>query len=229
MSESADSLVEQILEDARRQAERKKKKAHRQAERIVEEAREEAEEERQSILEDADSRAEAEEKKLRAGISQEKRFLRQKALQELLEHVRERCLERLAALRGEDDYREVLLGLAMDALDQMRGECFVLTLRAEDRERLGEDLADALPERAAEELNRDLEVRLSEETVEARGGLTLMREDGKEICDETFEGRMRRLWPELRHEVADRLTSSDAWQHAGAGRGEAALSESQDS
>jgi len=214
MSESADSLVEQILEDARGQAERTKKKARRRAEKIVEQAREEAEEKRQSILEDAQSRAEAEERKVKAGISQDRRFLRQKARQKLLEHVRRRCMERLAALRNEDDYRDILLNLATDAIAQMEGEQFVLTLTPEDREQLGEELVNALPPRVADELNRDVEVELAEETVDACGGLKLMRRDGKEICDETFEGRMERLWPQLRHEVANRLTDSEAWRQA---------------
>ncbi len=214
MSESADSLVEQILEDARGQAERTKKKARRRAEKAVEQAREDAEEERQSILDEAESRAEADEQKLKAGIAQDRRFLQQKALQELLEHVRERCMERLAELRNEEGYRDILLNLAAEAAAQMQGEQFVLVLSPEDREELGEELADALRRKVDDELDRDVEVELSEETVDACGGLKLMRGNGKEICDETFEGRMERLWPELRHEVADRLTDSEAWQEA---------------
>jgi len=228
MSESADSLVEQILDDARGQAERKKKKARRQAEKTVEQAREEAEKERQRILDEADSQAEAEEEKLRAGISQEKRFLRQKVLQELLEHVRERCMERLAALRKQEDYRDILLYLATEALAQMEGKQFVLVLPPEDQEELGDELARALPDRAAEELDRNVDVTLSRETVDACGGLKLMRQDGKEICDETFEARMKRLWPELRHTVATRLTESRAWQQDGAGENQPA-DESHDS
>lgn len=209
MGESADALIEEILSDARKQAERKKRKAERKAEKIKSDAEDEAEAERERILEDARKKGSNEQRRIEALIPQERKSIQSRAVEGLLEHARRTGMERLRELVDSDEYRDILCRLAVEAIDQMSGDSFTLFLTDDDRKRLGEELAGEVAQAAREKLDREVEVRTSDEPIRATGGLQVTGADGHEMCDETFEARLERLWPRLRQKVAKQLTDGD--------------------
>jgi len=202
MGEQTEALEQQILADARSQAEPILRRARRQAEEILRQARQEAERRREDIRRNALERAEAEARRVRARAELEAENIRRAAREEILQYARQQAVEALRSVPGEERYAEMLLELALAGLRAMRGRRFELLMRAEDREAHGAATAGALRDRAASELGRQVIVTLADETVRASGGLVVRRADGHLLCDQTFEARLERLWDELRVEVA---------------------------
>ncbi len=209
MGESADALIEEILSDARKKAERSKRKARRKAEKIVSDAEEEAEQERERILQQAREKAESEQHRIQALIPQQKNFIQSEAVETLLEHVRQEGMEKARTLVDSDEYEDILCGLAVSAIEQMAGDEFILLLTKNDAERFGEEIAGKVVDALGSEIDRDVTVRLGADTIDASGGLKVVSADGHQICDETFEGRLERMWSRLRQEVAETLTDGD--------------------
>jgi len=209
MSESADALIEEILSDARKQAERTKRKARRKAEKITSNAEEKADTERERILQDARQKADAEQGRIEALIPQQEKFIRSQAVENLLNHARQKGVEKVRELTKSDEYPDILCGLAVEAINQMSGDAFNLFLTETDGEKEGEGFAERVADVVQDELGRDVEVQISDETIKASGGLQIVGEGGHEVCDETFEARLERMWPRLRQEVAKTLSDGD--------------------
>ncbi len=211
MSESTEALEEQILEDARRRAEPITKRARRQAEEIVRRAERDAEGRREEIRQRAFRRAEAEAQRIRARTELEAENIGRRATEEVLLRARQCAVEALRGMARSKDYPEMLLRLALAATEAMSGRRFELVMRGEDREAHGEIVARALRNRVASELGRQVIVTLADERISAAGGLVVRRADGRQLCEQTFEARLERLWDQLRVEVA-RALFGDATQ-----------------
>ena len=100
------------------------------------------------------------------------------------------------------EYPEMLGRLALAALGAMNGERVELLMRAEDVDRHGAEVVRAVGGNASRELGRPVEIALSRETIDGAGGLIVRSADGRQVCDQTFEARMERLWSQLREDVA---------------------------
>ena len=202
VSKQEEVLSEEIRADARRQAERILRHAEREANNILEQADKEAQQQRASIVEDAERRVRQRKENLVATIELELQRLMRDAAEQVIQHVRQTVESRLSQLRKQPDYADVLLELALEAVQQMKGEEFVLVLCEGERAELGPALAERLVHEVERKAGRRIEVLLAEDTLGASGGLVVGRADGREVSDQTFSARMARLWPELRFEVA---------------------------
>ena len=230
MSDQADTLAEQILADARKQAEPIKRRAGREAQRMADRARESAERERQEARARAERDAGARLRRTRARTQLEVANIRRRGAEDILLAVRERAMQALAELTRSDDYPAVLVALATVAAREMGSESIELVMRAEDREAHGPQVVEALRERlgvgalrgrlGVGESDRRVEVGLSNSTVRTTGGLLVWSADGRRLCDQTFEARLARLWDGLREEVAADLFEADYIEHGGAGESE---------
>jgi len=205
MSEQTGTLEQQILEDARRQADPILRRARRQADEIVRRAEQEAATRRQETLGRAGRRAEAEAQRILARAALEAENLKRQIRESVLQQVRDRAVAALGAMTQAPHYPQMLLSLALAALKAMSGRRFELLMRHQDRQAHGETLARLLRERAAAELGRQVIVIVSQETVPAAGGLLVRRADGRQLCDQTFEARLGRLWDQLRAEIGAQL------------------------
>lgn len=205
MSDEEKALEEEIVADAERQAQRLERQAQREADRIREEAREKAEKEADRTRRRAEERAEQERARAEALIGQEVAATRRRARQQILEEVRDRALQKLRELADDDRYEDVLVQLAVRAVDAMEGDRFELLLRDEDKEGLGDDLPGRVAQAAEEQLDREVEIALSDESLDGSGGLLVRDESARQVADQTFEGRMERLWSPIRQELIDRL------------------------
>ncbi len=205
MSDEEKALEEEILADARRRAERIERRAERDAEGIREDAEERAEQERERLRQEARRQAEEREQRIRARTQQDVAALHREARHEILEQLRDRAKEELAALTEDESYRDVLTRLALKAIECMEGDSFELALRDRDREEIGQELTERIADTAEEELDRNVQISLSGKDLTATGGLVLRDLDGRQVADQTFEGRMDRLWKQIREELAEML------------------------
>jgi vacuolar-type H+-ATPase subunit E/Vma4 len=200
-----DALAREILADAEKRADRARRKAKRDAAAIRKDAEREVVRARDRAVEAAGEAIAHSEEIADARVEQDITRLRLFAHEAVIESVREKAQAHLRELASSDEHRVVLQDLALGAIGQMSGHRFELILRADDRERWGEELASEVATAAGNRFRRALQVRLAEDTIEAAGGLMVRGADGHELADQTFGTRMERLWPQIRSEVAGML------------------------
>ena len=205
MSDPTDRLAQQILADARKQAEPLRKRAEREAESALRKAKQDAEREREHMLQRAERSAQLNAHRISARADIEMQNIRRQAREHILIHARERAMEALVETTRSPEYPEQLKRLTLAALRAMNGERFELLMRAEDREAHGAEVAQAASELAEREMGRRVELTVSGETIGGSGGLIVRTADGRQVCDQTFEARLGRLWTELREEIAKEL------------------------
>jgi len=206
VSDQGNTLEQEILADARRRADRALQHAQREADRIVNEAKDAAGQEQQKLMEGVRHRVERQERMQEARLDQELHRLRRQAFEEVVGRVRDEAEKELNALADSEDGRQMLVRLAVSAIEPMRGDGFVLVLRPEDREHWGGRIAEEVRSAVSSELSRQVSVQVADEDLKARGGLVVRGDGTRELVDQTFEARMGRLWEDIRGQVADMLS-----------------------
>lgn len=199
------SLEQEIRDDARKRAERIKKRAQRTADDMVEEARAEAEEMRRRILNDARQEMAHEEDVHEARVQQELARRRRKAVEDILNHVRDRAKACLEEISGSEQGRQMLVRLSVQAMAQMRGDGFELVLSQSVRDGWGEELAADVEQAVQEELERQVRVRMGDEALEGTSNVEVRSDDMHEVADQSLDARIGRMWSELRPTVAEIL------------------------
>jgi len=191
-------LTDEILADARRQADRLRRRAERDAKETLQEAEREAEADRTERLEKARAEADRRRRLTLASVPVEEGRRRAARIEEELEGIREAARERLRAREGYD-YRAALVRLAAEALAGMDGQTFVLQFAEADRDALGPDVGAAAGDRDGRE---GLQVTLADEAAPIAGGVIVRDGDGRREWDNSLGGRLARLWPALRRRIA---------------------------
>ncbi|HUX00104.1 MAG TPA: V-type ATP synthase subunit E family protein [Phycisphaerae bacterium] len=194
-------LRDEILADARRQAERAVRRAERDAQESLAQARKQADADRAGRLDAARRETERRRNLLLASVPVEEARMRADRLEETLRSVHDEARRRLADRAG-DEYHRTLVRLAAEAVAQMAGERFVLALGAEDLKAFGKGLADEV--RRA--VGRDgLEVSVADEPAKVEAGVLVRDAEGRQVWDSSLAARLERLWPALRLVVGARL------------------------
>lgn len=206
MSTSEQAIIDEILADARKQAERIVKRAKRDAEGAVSRAREIAEKDAVQIVEAGRAQAAIKARAISSGVDQEIKKRDLAAREAIIDHVRDTALKVLAEReRDQNAYRAALAGLIVDAVRQMAGDRFLVAFRAQEPDAVAEGALAAALERLAAEHKRPVSLERAPKPIRAAGGCIVQSADGRELANETFEERLRRLWPGIREEVAAML------------------------
>jgi vacuolar-type H+-ATPase subunit E/Vma4 len=205
MTKEPTKLEERILEDGRKKADPVKRRAQRKADKIVQDAKEEAEKRREQMIREAEEEAEQELQRTLARAELEAENVRRRAREAVLQEARRIACDKLQQLAKSGDHIESIALLAVQSLQAMRGEQFELVVAEREKQARGEQILEAVTERADEQLDREFNIRLAAETLSGTGGLIVRRSDGEEICDQTFPARIQRLWPQIRTEIATDL------------------------
>jgi len=185
-------LTDEILADAERQAERIRTRARRDATQITDKAQAQADAERDDRLAGARDEADRRRQLTLATVPVEVARMRAARIEDILQSIRDEASRQLTARQGFD-YRETLTVLAADAVSRVEGEAFVLELAAADAETLVADLAEAVRRRVG------------------RDGVDIIRDtEGRQFWDNSLQGRLARLWPMLRREIAAHVAPEDA-------------------
>jgi vacuolar-type H+-ATPase subunit E/Vma4 len=210
-SSSHEVLRDEIIADAERQAERLVRKAQREAKILVDRAVGECDQQCQEKLEAAQAAAQRQRMLTLATVPVEIGRLRATRTEQELTALRDAVREQLSARAGFD-YRQCLLALAAEAMAQMEGEAFVLQLAKGDVKEHGPWLASTAPARAG---RPDVTVTIDATPTSIRGGVIVRDLQGRQIWDNSFEARLYRLWPLLRHQMAEHLGLETTTQPAG--------------
>jgi V/A-type H+-transporting ATPase subunit E len=193
------------------------------ANRLATEYRQRAEHSRDNILRDAHERLHLrEEREVLLAKSKSERIYRRLVqanelkLHKEMDHLRwnlvqgvqEQLCERMKALTGDRArYRELIKSWLAHAGNQFHRKQLVARVNASDLQWLQEEwevlARAALP---------DKEVTLSTLPIETLGGILLQSEDNRVRLDNTFEGRLERLGPELHQVIIERLLPNASTQ-----------------
>ena len=205
-----DVLREEILADARRQAERTVRRAERDAGDALAQARKEAGADRASRLDAARREAERRRNLILAAVPVEEARMRARRTEEVLDAIRDeasrRLTERGPSGAGGEEYRRTLVRLAAEAVSNMAGERFVLELGAEDLKVVGNGLADDV-RRAVE--RQGLQIAVAPEPADIEAGIIVRDDDGRQVVDNRLAARLGRLWPALRLAIGARLVPDE--------------------
>ena len=200
-----DVLREEILADARRQAERAVRRAEREAEDALQKARKEAEADRASRLDAARREAERRRNLILAAVPVEEARMRARRTEEVLDAIRDEARRRLAE-RGGEEYRRTLVRLAAEAVSNMAGERFVLELGAADLKAVGNGLADDVRKAVGRE---GLQIAVAPQPADIEAGIIVRDDDGRQVVDNSLAARIERLWPALRLAIGARLVPDE--------------------
>jgi vacuolar-type H+-ATPase subunit E/Vma4 len=197
---STEVLRAEILADARRACEGIIRGARQESEALRAKATAQAGQIQRERLELASAEASRRREVTLATVPVEAGRMRAARIEEMLQSVHDEVRRRLLAREGFD-WREVVLTLAAEAVKQMPGNSFAVTLAAADRAAFGDGLVDQIVRRAG---RPDLSITISQ-APEAKGGVLLLQDaEGRVRWDNNLAARLQRLWPELRRQVAVR-------------------------
>ena len=194
---STEKLREEILADARREAEVIVIRAKQDAEALLKDSAAEADRLRKERLNFAQIEAARQKDLIMATVSVEFERRRAARIEALLESVYEEVRQCLLDREGFE-YREVVIALAADAIKQMEGGTFVVKLSDADLATLGDNLADDI----AQKVGRSVNITISNEQGISEGGVLVEDGETRQVWDNRFLKRLERMWPELRRQIA---------------------------
>lgn len=208
---SAETLCREILADAQRESEQMLSAARQEAEDLLAKSVSETEKERAVRLDLAQSEASRRKELILATIPVEANRLRFARIEALLDDIREEVLQCLESRKGFD-FRESVISLAAYAVNMMAGEEFIVRLSPEDRDLLGERLAEEITQHVERQPAR---VSVLYDSTVADGGPIIEDTEGHQVWDNHLSARLERLWPELRMRIALGLSLVPAVENKG--------------
>ncbi len=196
-ADSTELLREEILVEARKEAEELILRARQDAEAFLARAAAEAEEMRRERIDQARKEAARRSELILATVPVETGRLRAARVEALLGSVYEEARRRLIERTGFD-YREVLVTLASDAIGRMAGNGFTVNLSETDRAVVGDQLAGEIENR----VGRPVTITVSFRRDMGESGVVIEDGDGRQVWDNRLTKRLERLWPEMRRFIA---------------------------
>ncbi len=193
-------LSDEILKDAQTKAGRIRKRAEREAKKVLDEAATEAAAAAEKLLDVARRKADRAAQSVLATVDQEVRRLLLAAQEAGLDGLFEAAHKRLAD-RHAYDYASAVAGLAAEAIRAMPAASVTLELAEADRAMA----TDAWLAEVRRRVGRDVAIAVSPNPAPIDGGVVVRSADGRLLYDNSFAGRLRRLRPELRRELAAKV------------------------
>lgn len=193
-----DALIEEIIGDAKKKAQRTQRRAEREARQAVEKAEKEAGGIRQSVAQDAQQRAEKEKDIILATIDLDARRLKMESEERLITEAFDAAKTQMMNKQSYD-YPAALARLVAAACDAIGGDAFCVSLSEDDQAQGG---LDALSRGVAEQLGRKVTLKLDDTPSPIKAGAMVRSEDGRRAVDNSFDGRLARMREDLRRKAA---------------------------
>ncbi len=198
------AIAEEVVGDIQKEAEATILAAENQAKEALRQAKEQADQAYLAAITETKEKAEAEKRKIAAVAEVEVRNRLLQAKEELVEEAFEKALVKLRNYVGTEEYRSYLLKLIEDIAEKMQQKALVVMVNAKDKGWLTQDMLKTLSK------NKQVELRLIEESQDYIGGCLVQSEDGKLVYDGTVDHRLAELKPELRTKVANTLFGEES-------------------
>lgn len=198
VSEDLERVLKKVMEESMMELKSVMESGEAEAMALIDAASMAASEEASSMLDAAKRQAEAEGQRILSMAELEAKRQHLNAIDEYVNLVIRRAVERLKDAHLTDGYRDAMRELLVEALDAI-GEDMVACTNREGLAMLSE---------LARELSGSRGIRISVgEPIECVAGIRAFSSDGKKVFDNTVEGRLQRMRPMLRKEIARILCS----------------------
>jgi vacuolar-type H+-ATPase subunit E/Vma4 len=196
--DASGALLREILEEASRKREeildRARQSARARMAKAEEEAQRTADEQLQSARAEAQRRKEA----ILATVPVEAARLSAAHVEELLQSIHDAALKELQGW-SRQDFSAAIVRLAVEALESMTGDSFVLRAHPATRGALGNDIAAQVRQRSK---HPSLKLTILPDPALRDGEMLLQDAEGRQQWNIIPEARLKRLWPELRRQIA---------------------------
>ena len=197
-------LIEEILGDARKRAERVKKEAKRRATTLIDQARKDADTEKQKIIEQATKNAQLEYNKIVSTVDVERIRRELKTKEEVLQAAFARAETQISQLDPEQ-YAEEVVALSLPAIRLVATEEMVVVVGCKYHNLELNRIEEAMCNRS-ESGEARFRLELSSDT--SFVGVKVFSKDGRLCFDNSIEGRRKRLGTMLRDGAAKNLFNS---------------------
>jgi len=194
---STERLREEILVEAQKKGEEIIVHAQKEAENLLKNFTSEANRLRQSILDQARAEAARQSDLILATVPVETGRLRAARIESLLESIREEAYQQLLNHEGFP-YHETIVSLASYAISQMEGDTFVVKFFGPEENLMDEGLAEEILRQA----DRPVKINIVYQQETTGGGVIVEDATGRQVWDNRLFERLKRLWPELRRQIA---------------------------
>jgi len=204
MTQASDKLYEEVQADARTKADRERRRGRRDAEAMTKKIDDEIKAATDKIM--AAARAEADLKRVQimATVEIEAQRQRLSILEQALQSVYDGAARHLAEL-SDDELAEVRHRLAGEAIEQIPVDNLLLALPEASHESHGALLAERLTAEADKRFDRNVIIHLAAHPAAITDGLVVRSADGAVEVVQSLGQRLRRMWPDLRLQVAYQL------------------------
>lgn len=194
---STEMLRSEILSDVQKECEEIITNAKRQAEIFLSGIDKEKERIRQEYINKANAEATRRSDLILSTVPVEAGRHRAARIETLLRSVYDEVRERLIARDGFP-YRETVISLASDAIMHMAGDIFVLKLSETDYDTISKGIIEEIAHR----VGRPVKITILQEQNIIGGGVIVEDGDGWQLWDNSLLKRLERLWPVLRRYIA---------------------------
>ena len=212
----AEEMVERIKDEASEEREQIISEARDNANKKIEEAKAEIERQKKQFVEAEERKGVAEKERIIRAARQNARKLKWTAEEAMIDKALEAALGRIRGIKSDSfkgtSYPDILAGLIKEsalsiATGSSAGEDMEVLLSEEDAAASYVD--QALLTTLATEISHDrgvnVQLSLSDEQIKSAGGVIVRRKDGAIEVNNTFEQRMVRLSTRLREEIVKTL------------------------
>jgi len=200
-------IIDQILHDAREEAESIIEEARKSTEMMVEKqqklAHQKAWEEAAPILRRVENENEAIRGRAFTDTRRKANWMVLSEKERLVTSVLEEVMKRLKAFSQSENYVPFLQKIIVDSGIVLSGEKLEILLSEQD-ETLPLEL-DMLTKKIVEKTGKETELTTSNEKIKSIGGCVIRTHDGRIVIDNTFTDILKRRERELRFEIAKML------------------------
>lgn len=116
-------------------------------------------------------------------------------VEEAIGNAFEKAKAKIDSLRSSEEYTSMMKKLMEDGLKAISTEEVVMECSAKDKNIVKKIVSEL-------ELNTKVKIRVSEEAIEALGGVKVKSKDGSMVYDNTLDSRIERLKPIIRKDIA---------------------------
>ena len=204
MTQASDKLYDEVLADARTKADRERRRGRRDAEAMTRKIDDEIKAATDKIMAAARAEADSKRTQIMATVEIEAQRQRLSILEQALQSVYDGAARRLAEL-SDDELAEVQHRLAGEAIEQIPDDNLLLALPEVSHASRGALLAERLTAEADKRFDRNVIIRLAARPAEITDGLVVRSADGSVEVVQSLSERLRRMWPDLRPQVAQQL------------------------
>ena len=204
MTQASDKLYDEVLADARSNADRERRRGRRDAEATTGKIDDEIRAATDKIMAAARAEADSKRTQIMATVEIEAQRQRLSMLERTLRSVYEAAARRLGEL-ADDQRFDIQYQLAMEAIEQIPEDNMELALPADSHAARGQLLADRLMAEADRKLDRNVVISRAEHPAEISDGVVVRSADRSVEVVQSLGERLRRMWPDIRLQVAQQL------------------------